>query len=418
MTSINITIANNNIKHLGNQWLRVNGWSNVIVEKNQFGVFGGILLDQVSTTKPIKCRFSSNSVTKPLPGSLNLTNPYCILREISVNTPCRCDLDWLHQLSARDLRSELYCTVDDKLSNCFNSSTFNTLKYMHEVCDEAKISLDCVSNKNLKKVDGFFFTPEELEHRNNLTSELIIIATGILLLALSILVGLVILIWKCRKQSLKNNNEDCSISNNRSSRQHLEHLHEFSNEERRVITQTLLLIQKRYPEIYSKINKKTQQLLAPNLNEEKCVKTISQIVYLLNRVHSDDRDFMAFNCILTEHLQSPAPTVPPLAQHINSSIYSEPSFITNGDADLYTTTSTFVYQENSENSHDLMSANVPNSEHIYAEPNCAQQPLLRNEYALPVDGQPPTIDVYTEPVHDRGTFSSLSLSLLLLIYNF
>lgn len=41
-------------------------------------------------------------------------------------------------------------------------------------------------------------------------------------------------------------------------------------------------------------------------------------------------------------------------------------------------------------------------EHIYAEPSCAQQPLLPNEYASPADGHLTSMDLYTEPINERG----------------
>uniref|UniRef100_A0A1A9WVB5 Right handed beta helix domain-containing protein n=1 Tax=Glossina brevipalpis TaxID=37001 RepID=A0A1A9WVB5_9MUSC len=385
VTSINATIANNNIKHLGNNWLRVKGWSNIVVEKNQFGVFGGIVLE--ADAQPVNCRFDGNSLTQPLSGSLNITNPYCILREISIKTPCRCNLDWLDRLSARDLRSEIYCTVDDKLGNCFNSSTFNTLKYLNEVCDDTKTVLDCVANKNLKKIDGHFFTPEELEQRNNRLPELLLILIGSLFILLLISVGVIILICRFKETS-------CSMSQSSSGIQARAHLHEFNREERLIIDQSLQLIQKKYPEIYKKINERAQRMLTQDLNEEKCVKCISEIVNILNKVQNSSNDFVAFNRILTEHLQSPLPNTPPADQ---IGIYSEPG-LEGIEGDFYATNSFPRLEQNNDSS--ILEAGA---EPIYAEPTCAQQPLLRNEYASPADRQPPVIDLYTEPIHETGS---------------
>ncbi|KAL9873804.1 ben isoform 2-T2 [Glossina fuscipes fuscipes] len=365
VTSINATIINNNIKHLGNNWLRVKGWSNIVLEKNQFGVFGGIVLE--ADAQPVNCRFNRNSLTQPLSGSLNITNPYCILREISINAPCRCNLDWLDRLSARDLRSEIYCTIDDKLGNCFNSSTFNTLKYINEVCDESKTVLDCVANKNLKKIDGHFFTPEELEQRNNRLPELILILVGSLFILLLISAIVIILICHFKRTP-------CAKPQTSSGIQARTHLHEFSREERLVIDQSLQLIQKKYPEIYKKINERAQRMMTQNLNETKCVKFTSEIVNLLNK--------------------SPLPNAPPADQ---TAIYTEPGLM-GIERDFYSTDSFSRLEQSNESSIPEAGA-----EPIYAEPNCAQQPLLRNEYASPADRQPPTLDLYTEPINETGS---------------
>uniref|UniRef100_A0A1I8P772 Right handed beta helix domain-containing protein n=1 Tax=Stomoxys calcitrans TaxID=35570 RepID=A0A1I8P772_STOCA len=380
VTSIYVNISGNNVKHLGTKWLHVKDWNRVTVTGNQFGVFGHMLLESSKSSE--SCAFESNSLTSPQDGSLNFTKPYCRVREISVNKACRCDTRWLERLSDHDLRSEIYCTIDDKLGNCFNATILNFLKYYNEVCDDTKTILDCKNNKNLKKIQGRFFTAEELAAKNKDLPELIIIGAGVLI-SIIILVLFVCCLWRrLTKQSHADNSHGRS------------HVHEFSQEERVIINQSSQLIQKKHPEYYKKFNELIQIMYIQDLPEKKCVKTISQIVNLLNKVKNPGTDFMALNRVLTEHLQSPLPTAPP-ADH--TPIYSEPS-MTGMDEDFNTST-TFSGLP-SDGFLGTVGA-VGGPEHIYAEPSCAQQPLLPNEYASPADGHLETVDVYTEPINER-----------------
>ncbi|TMW41263.1 hypothetical protein DOY81_013659 [Sarcophaga bullata] len=261
------------------------------------------------------CSFEGNSLTNPQDGSLNFTKPYCKIREVSVNLPCRCDLKWLEKLSDKDLRTEIYCTIDDKLGNCFNASTFNFMKYLKEVCDEEKTILDCVANQNLKKIEGRFYTPEELERENQHLPQLIMILVGTILLLILVVILFIFLICYMRRKANMQRNETLGRRT---------HVHDFSPEERCVIDQTLQLIQKKYPEIYKKTQEKVQTLYVHDLSEDKCIKTTSQILNLLDKVKNSGTDFMAFNRILTEHLQPPLPSAP--CTHTQQSpIYAEPS---------------------------------------------------------------------------------------------
>lgn len=383
VTSIYVTISDNNVKHLGSKWLHVKDWRRITVKGNRFGVFGTMLLENSKSQE--SCNFEGNSLTSPQDGSLNFTKPYCKIREISVNNACRCDFNWLERLSDHDLKSEIYCTIDDKLGNCFNATVLNFLKYFNEICDETKTILDCKNNQNLKKIEGRFFTPEELAAKNQRLPELIIILTGTVLVLIIIIAVVIIMICRIRRRSSK-------LARGADTSQGRSHLHEFSQDERVVIDQSLQLIQKKYPEIYKKVNERIQIMFIQDLTEEKCVKTTSQIVNLLNKIKNPGTDFMALNRVLTEHLQSPLPTAPP-ADH--TPIYAEPG-LTDTDEGFYTT-NTFSHMD-----EGAMSAGGAGPEHIYAEPSCAQQPLLPNEYASPADKHLATMDVYTEPINERG----------------
>ncbi|XP_037938855.1 uncharacterized protein LOC119671986 [Teleopsis dalmanni] len=388
VAAINATITNNTVKHLSNNWLRVKEWSKIIIEKNKFGEFGMINLEP--TKQPAACRFNGNSLTQPLPGSLNM-NSNCIIHEVSVNIACRCNPTWLHELTAHDLYSEMYCTIDKKLGLCFNRTTLNLQKYLHEVCDDTKNTLDCGANRNLTRVNDKFFTPEELQQKDSNFPTFLSIFGGILVLFAVVLAVLLIVICVKKKDACRSTNTSLIPYAN-------EHVHEFSNEDRVIIDRTMQLLQKKYPQIYKQVKENTQEILRSDLPHRKCVKAISQIVNLLNEVRNADKDLLIvdFNNLLTQHLQPPQPTAPPV-----DPVYTEPS-LTGNDGGFYTS-STIVPVEGYALRNEICGEPVPLPEHIYAEPNCVEQPLLRNEYASPSDHHQNMegMDLYSDPYNGR-----------------
>uniref|UniRef100_A0A1I8MBC7 Right handed beta helix domain-containing protein n=1 Tax=Musca domestica TaxID=7370 RepID=A0A1I8MBC7_MUSDO len=390
VTSIYVTITDNHIKHLGSNWLHVKDWTRIKVERNQFGIFGHIQLEKSRSSE--KCTFGENSLTSPQDGSLNFTNPHCNVYDISLNKPCRCDFHWLERLSDHDLKSQVFCTIDEKLGNCFNATMLNFLQYYSEVCDDSKTILDCKNKKNLRKIEGRFFTAEELAAKNNRLPELIAIVVSATVISIVIFTAIIIMICRCRRRSLKMSRGGGGAGGD--ANQGRSHVHEFSSDDRLTIQQSLQLIQKKYPEIYKKIHEKIQIMFVADLSETKCVKTTSQIVNLLNKVQNPGTDFMALNRVLTEHLQSPLPSAPPADQ---TPIYSEPG-LTEGD---FYAANTFDNLQGNPMMGSAAGATGP--EHIYAEPSCVQQPLLPNEYASPADGHLESMDVYTEPVNERDS---------------
>ncbi|XP_053950721.1 uncharacterized protein LOC128858454 [Anastrepha ludens] len=416
VNAINATIADNRIKHLGPNWLRVKEWSNIVIEKNVFGDFGGIILEE--TKKPGICRFENNSLTVPQQGSLNITNRHCILREISVLLPCRCNRDWLTNLSDRDLRSEIYCTIDTKLGACFNATTFNMLKYENEVCDETKTTVDCGANRNLKKVDGKFFTLEELERQDSQLLYIIYLSVTIVLAVVAVIILVLVLRCLCRQ---KKGNSGGNLS------QH--HRHEFTEHEQQIIERTLQLVQKRYPNIHARVERLCQELLQTNRTEKQCIRTVTKIEDLLNKIERSE-DLNDFCSVLAQHLQPQSQTL----QHTPEVVYSTNSFVQvqheNYGGPLYAvqridTSHTIASMRERErdcererererereqecansaiNGHNDETLNVPN-EPFYEE---LGQPLLP-DYASPQDHAATGLSgelEYAEPINNRADYA-------------
>ncbi|XP_055846453.1 uncharacterized protein LOC129912281 isoform X2 [Episyrphus balteatus] len=376
-TAISATIYKNNITFVGSKWLHVREWSNITIQDNMFGIFGGMTLEKASS-KNVTCQFNGNSLTKPLRGSLNMPHPLCQIHEVSIKRTCMCNTSWLEELSARDLRSESYCQVDEKLQFCFNTTMFNVLKYINEVCDEQKTTLDCVKNRNLHRINGQFFTQEELEMQDAEIPKMVFIAAG----AITLILLAIIAMFTARH---------CA-NNRRKSGMTSKHVHEFSVNDRLVIEQTVEIIKTKYPHIHKQVSESTKSLLRQDLSEEKCVDIVSGIVNLLGSCENTGRDFGAFNEILLKHLDSmPSATAPP----ISDPIYAEP---------------TAPIEDSYGRNEVEHQTNLP-PEHIYAEPGSVQQPLLRCEYASPRDRHTDMGDLYSEPITDPPAYATTNFSL-------
>lgn len=344
------------------------------------------------------CLFEGNFITNPQPGSLNFTERKCIIREISFYKQCICKFDWLDELSSRDLKSEAYCQLDESLKYCFNTSIINVLKYQNEVCDYSKDALDCVKSiHRMKKIEGNFVKPEELENSPwDRKDKLIYILIGIFVLIV-ISACLFVIAHKIirRRQSAILITENASTNQNQHSNlggnvnsdgiiggTTLKEMKVFSNEDRRIINQTLEIMKQKYSQdIFELVYKNTQILLKGNITEIQRVKTIGDIVHKLGECENAGEDFVAFTDILYKHLGG---------GNTNQldPVYAEPTLPNN--------------HNNVDDQQGNNTDGQTNIDHIYAEPNSVQQPLLTNEYASPADRNE-LVDLYSEPIsNDKG----------------
>lgn len=408
INSNTVNITRNNFDTLEENWLSLNNWEKLIMKSNRIGSFGKLQLLH-KANKNSQCHFEENIIHTPQKQSFDID---CIFRENAINILCRCSTEWLENLSSHDLRTETYCAIEGTLARCFNNTILRIDKYMNEICSDQKTALNCSDNQNLIKVNGQFITPQQQEQEKNKIWTYVMLSVFVILLFILLIVVCIMCRCYCAKKNSNN------LPAPRFNPHALPHLHEFSANERMVIDKTVELTQKKYPEIHSKIKKCTNRLLQPELTNKECVKQVSKIVVLLNKINNEDgqSDFKAFNNVLTNHIQPQLPSAPPI-----DPIYAEPGLegIDNNGGGFYTTSTIVPIPRNSfyaaTNTQNIMGSgqgednncaagsNMP--EHIYAEPNCAQQPLLRNEYASPADKrQDGAMDLYTysDPIGVRG----------------
>lgn len=355
MTSANATILQNRVINLEDNWLFIKHWSNIRIAHNKFYDFGAIKLEQQANQHD--CVFEENVITKAKPDSLTM-NQNCRIFKISFNHTCRCDLNWLTAITKRDIRSESYCTITDQLQYCFNTTIFNVLRYEKEVCDLNKDTLSCANNRNLYKVNDEFIQPKEQDH-----SIYKIVAMG---LGSIFVMGFIVFIYgysrkKIRREFVMTTSDTSTvIYENR----------EFNVEDKRIISQTLELIKKKYNRIYENVKEKVDVLMRGNITEKERLEAIGDIIHDLENCQNPGDSFVAFTDILSRHLSPPVIHPPPSAPPPDP-VYSEP---------INVGSNTGV-------------------ENIYAEPNQFQQrePLLRNDYSTPADRNVES-NLYSEPV--------------------
>lgn len=373
VSAINVSVTHNSITKAAHRWINIKQWSNINIYNNSFGHFDLIGIEK--NANPVQCVFQRNSITKPEPNSLNLGNKQCSVKETLFFKLCTCNLDWITQISTReDLKSTSYCQIDSALKHCFNSTTLNVQNYIRAVCSD-KDKIDCQKSMADKKIDGKFIDPF-LAKKTIFEQKLFYIIgfSGVLLFVI-IAVTAIVLRYRCLRS--KNNavpprsNAEIagSLNTNKDSKS-------FTNDDRLIIKQALdKLRTKQSEDVYNHVFNNTTRLLSENLSETEKVLTIGEIVRVLDECDNIGEDFVAFTDILYRHLddnQQPDP------------VYAEP----------ITTAATIVNQPQNMQQNNQTTLDA---DHIYAEPNSAQQPLLTNEYSLPVDRNEQT-NLYSEPV--------------------
>lgn len=118
------------------------------------------------------------------------------------------------------------------------------------------------------------------------------------------------------------------------------------------------------------------------------MKTIGEIVQCLNECENEGIDFIAFTDILYNHLGAGCDTTQTL--QITGPIYAEPGL---AHLDIVNSTNGGRNNQNFMGDNDIGG----DGEHIYAEPINLQQPLLRNDYNVPIDNDSAN-HMYTEPL--------------------
>ncbi|XP_037029610.1 uncharacterized protein LOC119069622 [Bradysia coprophila] len=375
LTTVTAVITNNTIHHLNVNWFKVKG-TNVTITNNKFGNFNRITVDRIDDS-PVHCLFGNNFISIANKGSLNFTD--CRMKDVYINSACKCSQfsDWLKELSSVDLRSVTYCQVDSALLTCLNSSLVNVLKFENDICNESTKTLDCAKKKVTTQIHSNFIDTHDINERK-IDVILISIIGGCSLLFILILIGIIVLVKKIyRSRPITIPLSDMSVPNN-----HLGSMKQsksFSNDDRDIINQTMGIIkEKQTPERYDQIYNNTKKLLGGNLTELDKVTTIGEIVRTLEECENTGSDFVAFTDILYKHLA-------PKDNNQNDPIYSEPNVL--------------QHRRNNDEEENVFTRddNQMGLDHIYAEPNSVQQPLLTNEYALPIDRSDQT-NVYTEPI--------------------
>lgn len=377
-TTINLSFSKNSVKHTGINWLNIKDWDNITIFNNTFGKYNRIEIAQIKSN-PRSCTFHKNSFTFPEPRSLDMSHKMCDIGESYFFHECSCKFDWIHRLSSKDLKKTSYCRIENILERCFNASVFNVHQYEVETCGSSNKNIICMEvQKKKKPTEERYLNPNTL-NQDTKSDIFLYIYIGCGVIVLAVLICCLFLIvrryWKTRHpvtipMSVMPNSNQNTILQMKGSKS-------FSNDDRRIINQTLETMRNKQPrEKYDQVYNNTKKLLEGNLTESEKVATIGEIVGTIDEFENAGEDFVAFTGILFNHLA-------PRDNNQNDPVYAEPMLMRDPlpPPPLYDEGQTIL------------------EDHIYAEPNSVQQPLLTNEYATPLDRRNESCGpVYSEPV--------------------
>lgn len=319
------------------------------------------------------CIIAKNSIT--LPQDMSLDNPDCTITETYFYKECSCTFDWIKKLSRADLKESSSCRIQNIFERCFNAKVFNVWQFDKETCRENGKFLNCIEVQKKKKptTDERFTDPKLLKHETKKD------IFAYIYIGIGTIAGLFVLLLTAlftRRYCLRRSQPQMPLSDVQSSNQNtitqMKGSKSFSNDDRRIINQTLETMRRKHTrEQYDQVYNNTKKLLEGNLTESEKVLTIGDIVRTIEECENSGEDFVAFTGILYNHLA-------PKDSNQNDPVYSEPMLL----RDVHDDGQTIL-------------------EHIYAEPSSVQQPLLTNEYATPLDRRNESL--YSEPIiNERG----------------
>lgn len=340
------------------------------------------------------CRFAGNSITQWSDSCFSALASACTFQDNIFMKGCTCSFEWLDKLSPgrADLRKTSYCQIDN-LMHCFNTSTFNAFKFHEMLCGESPI-LDCKKTMAEKKVEANFVDPNDFTLAKLKYERYLYLAAGSICVIVLIAIMFLVLRVKCRTKQ-------CTGHSSSLNRSHVEMnrtttlpggsaatktVRTFSAHDTAIVDLALEKLRVKHPrEVFDQVDTYTRKLMSENLSETEKVLTIGEIVRLLDECENIGDDFLAFTDLLYRHLDETNSHAMQDERHPSSAagdpLYAEPGMM----GVLPGTT--------------IIATNLESENHIYAEPNSAQQPLLKTEYSLPMDrsGEPATC-VYADPV--------------------
>ncbi|XP_055713189.1 uncharacterized protein LOC129807750 isoform X2 [Phlebotomus papatasi] len=372
-TALTASVSYNKIERTNRHWLKIQQFSSLDVNNNSFGQFSSMNIQGKSSEG--SCTFARNSIVKAESGSLRLPQD-CLVKDVYFKNDCNCNLEWLKVLNATNLDRMMdvsYCSIHETLKHCFNATLAKLRTYYKEVCSEDRKEINCAKNQKEPKHEGNFIKPEDFGKRSDKDNLIYYISAGVVLLIFLLLLIGILIVWM-RRRGKRHDRTELITPTPETSHHSVERVPKctrlFSPEDRLIISQTLEKMKMKHPpEKYDQVYNNTQKLFNGSLTESEKVLTIGEIVTTLGKCENSGEDFVAFTDILYKHLA-------PKDNNQNDPVYAEPNLLVSNDDDRNTQL-------------DL--------NHIYAEPNSVQQPLLNNEYAFPVDRNTES-GLYTEPV--------------------
>lgn len=432
--TVNTSICDNTIGNAALLWLNLSGWMRVRIERNRFGVYERAQL-AAQPANPIECRFAGNLITEPgIDDSLYFEYGQCVVRNVTFAKACRCEAVWprgLFRNGPKDGQmAEINCAVDGTVAGCYNTTHMVWTEFQAAVCTRSIRFAACEQRELAAKrtrmdISGF----AEVRPGGGAgglfggavdVRQVAIVAGGTaLLVVLLIAVGMVCnrikhsdgggvggrrraddgcddgqgnvtcseqILTRCDATALAAREAHAFRSVDRNATQMplmlmlaMKPSKSFSADDRVIIRQTLHEMRGRYEgHLYDQVYNNTVKVLNGGLEEAEKVRAIGEIVEALRECQQKmGGDFVAFTDILYRQLVADAD-----AMQAEDPVYAE---LTDGAVDETAAAAEAAL----------------GGDHIYAEPQHLQLPLLTSEYAWPLDRDAPAYSEYAEP--HRGT---------------
>lgn len=438
--TVNTTVSDNTIGHAAPLWLNLSGWQRVRIERNRFGIYSRAQL-AAQPVNPIECRFANNLITEPGgEDSLYFEYGQCAVRNVTFAKRCECDALWprgLFRNGPKDGQlADINCAVDDTVAECYNTTHMVWTEFRAAVCTRSTRFAECeqrelASKRTRMDISGFAEVASGggggLFGGVDLQQVVIVVGSTALLVVLLIAVGMVCnrikrgdaggngrrrtadgddgqgnvtcseqILTRCDATALAAREANAFRSVDRNATQMplmlmlaMKPSKSFSADDRVIIRQTLHEMRGRYEgHLYDQVYNNTVKVLNGGLEEADKVRAIGEIVEALRECQQKrGGDFVAFTDILYRQLVADADGMAVVGGgSTDDPVYAE---LTDGVVDEAAAVTAAA------------AAAALSGDHIYAEPQHLQLPLLTSEYAWPLDRDAPAYSEYAEP--HRGT---------------
>lgn len=431
--TVNTTVRNNTVRFAGLLWLNLANWQRVRIDANRFGTYNRALI-AAQPANPIECTFRDNLITEPADvESLYFEYGQCAVQNVTFALPCICTALWPKKLFRNGPRDgqlrQINCAVDEAMRDCYNTTHVVWTEFQEDVCRKrTPVFVECerrwrtrMNISGFAAVDPAANTAAAWLHENWPRAALVAGGAAVLLLLLcAVCMACGRMKRAVRAARDRRDEEDanggggglsmgdgenvtcsaqiltrCDATALAAREAHafrtlaeppmallvMKSSKSFSIDDRVIIRQTLHDMKGRYEaQLYEQVYNNTMKVLNVSLAEPEKVAAIGEIIEALHECQKSGGDFVAFTDILYKQLV-------PHADGEEDHVYAECS--TRGAA----------MQRNSENAIVAAAAAAAGTggDHIYAEPQHLQLPLLTSEYAWPLDQDAPAYSEYAEP---------------------
>lgn len=422
-------MQNNTILVVRPMWLNLDGWQHVRVDRNRFGEYNRAVVAALANN-PVECSFRHNLITDTgTEDSLYFEYGQCAVRNVTFAKQCKCGATWPRGLFRNGPRDgqmmQINCAADESVGECFNTTHMVWTEFVAAVCPRTAHFVECERRQQQTRMDirGFAAIGPADDGggwmRLSLRQIAIIVGGLVVLVLLLVAVAMVCgrikrslvgggggrdnvtcsaqILTRCDATALAAREANAFRTVDRRGSVPLMAMMKpsksFSVDDRVIMRQTLHDMKGRYDGLlYDQVYNNTMKVLNDSLAEPEKVAAIGEIIEALQECQKVGGDFVAFTDILYKQLM---PYGDGGSGGLNDPVYAE----LNRPEDEQRLARALIAGQMA----GASAPNANNGDHIYAEPQNLQLPLLTSEYAWPLDRDAPAYSEYAEPHRSKCT---------------